>query len=273
MAIRLPQSLIRQRRLNHFSAVSSKDLFLKSRGPVNLLGEKANGNDCHHYLRSITNFDSIYIDGAESHRNSDLEENLHYDVELKESLEARTAHVQRFLNPYFSLAFKDLLLITCGLANFKIQQHSKPAGPVFDKGYIHQNVLREWGKRYFDLNLKKAAIFPSLSHLSMSHSEIDHHLSYFTDMNAIISEFMGRQLLYECLIPCRGAQVDGKLSREEADQLRASIRDKTAIGSFYTMFGVLLFRYGKGEATQDFLQRKILDGKNGIYGIATSNFS
>ncbi|KAF3990130.1 hypothetical protein FT663_01502 [Candidozyma haemuli var. vulneris] len=270
MKLRPRSNLLNICRLNHSSMVSSSDLFLENQNLGLPARARLKDHDFHFYPRSTTNFESMYIDGSGAHRNSNLVEQLDRDSQLQKLLESRTVHIQRFLGPSYSLSFDDMLLILCGLANLKLKQVSNPTGSVFDRGLIHQDVLRESGKRYFRSTLLSSTIFQDNTYLSTSHSEVQHNLAFFGNQNQLIINFMKRQLLYDCLVPHRGAQVDGTLSRDKANLLRQKIRDNTAIGSFYSMLGILLFRYGNEDIATNLLQDKILGGTNGIYSIARS---
>lgn len=264
----LKPARLNQARLNHWAVVLNRDVFLDDKSTSNPMRETS--HKFNFYPTSSTDFNSIYLDGNGAGRNSYLEEHMERNPQLKALLEGRTQHFKRFLGDAFKLPFEDLLPVVCGLANMKIKQASSPTGSVFDQGFIHQNVLREIAKRLFLTSLNNGTVFTDLSYLSMSQSELEHNLAYFRNHDRLIIEFMKRQLLYSCLIPYRGIQDYGKLLATEANLLRTEIKNETAVGSFHSLLGILVLRFGSTAVTTKFLYDKVLGGPNGIYSIATS---
>lgn len=261
---------LNQARLNHWAVVLTRDVFLDDKSIGSPIRETLKSHNFNFYPSSSTDFNSIYLDGHEAGKNSHLEEHMERDPQLKALLEGRTQHIKRFLGDAFELPFEDLLPVVCGLANMKLKQSSSPTGSVFDQGFIHQNVLREIGKRLFLTSLNNRTVFTGLSYLSMSQSELEHNLAYFKNHDRLIIEFMRRQLLYSCLLPYRGIQDYGKLLTTEADLLRTKIKNETAVGSFHSLLGILVLRFGSAAVTTNFLHGKVFGGPNGIYSIASS---
>lgn len=270
MNYRRAHTLLKHVRLNHWTAVLSRDIFIKDQSLGKPARETIQDHNFQFYPTSSTEFSSTYLDGTDSKRNSDLREHFDRNPQLKKLLESRAHLVQRFLGNSFKLPFDDLLPIICGLANMKIEHRSSPTGSAFEKGFVHQSVLREVGKRLFECSLNSATIFTGLSYLSMSQSELEHNLAYFKDYDRLIIEFMRRQLLYDCSIPYRGIQDYGLLLTTDAELLRVKIKDKTAIGSFFSLLGVLVLRFGTTRVNTEFIHDKVLSGSNGIYSIASS---
>lgn len=146
-----------------------------------------------------------------------------------------------------------------------------PTGSALERVQIPQEVLRNLGKKFFELNSSISSVFASHRHLSSSHAELEYSMSLFLDHHSLICGFMKQNLLYDCVIPYRGVHAGGKIPPEKIEQTRVKIRDDTCVGTFYTMLGVLLARFDRAQV-QEAMKSKIWEGNLGILKLATDRY-
>lgn len=223
------------------------------------------------YPRSTVDFDSYYLDGVALPRYSAVQEVLRLDKDAKSELQVRTDRIQKFLGPKLNLSFEDLLCICCGLSNMAVDLPSKLTGSVFDKSQVLQDVLRTQGQKFFTLHSTVSTVFNDVNHLSASFPEIDLSLALFGDSASLLVQLMKNYGLYECVIPYKGSH-----QRHPPDmwpKYQTVIKDETSVGSFHTMLGILIARYGSGTVLDELWYPKVLNPNFGIVKIATEKLT
>lgn len=267
-SLRLHSSLMKAPHLRWIrcNVTLARDLYLESLPLLN--GSRAPARS---HNPSVSDFHSVYVDGSDSRRNADILKNIKRDANLKKQLSHRTNRIQAFIGPTFPLLFHDLLAIACGGANMKIPHNQTPTGSAFDSNaWVHQEVLRQWGHKYFRSVLLSATLFSDLTFLSQPKEELQQALSTLPATDSLVCTFMKYNLLYDCVIPYKGAHLNGRLTHNDANILRAAIRDETSVGSFFTMLGLLLFRFDRNLVESLFCMPKVFEGSSGVFALSTS---
>lgn len=274
----LANSLRQFRFLYTSESVLTRDLFLQSTNP----------RPSSYYSRSTTDFESD-LDGIQYNQN--IIENLH-DPEFQDLLRARTSHLQSFLGEEFSLLFEELACTVCGLANMSIlparneilddslaQDSLKTLippltlGSPFSRVLMQQDTLREVGKRFFVMQAQASTTFADVGHLTTHHRELELSLMVLDNTDGLVCDFMKRNSLYDVVIPYRGAQSAGSVPAEQAKEFRTIIRDQTCVGSFYTLLGLLVSKFGSAVVRDGFWNSRVLDPNLGIIKIATDHYN
>lgn len=266
-------------------SVLSRDLFLQNSNPKP-----------SYYPRSTTDF-VLEREGAQ--HNVNVVENLH-DPEFQTLLHPRTNHIQSFIGDRFPLLFEELTCTVCGLANMTflparntettasasnsditeslnppLNSPSKPLDHVspFARVLVQQDTLREVGKRYFVMQAQASTTFADTSHLATHHRELELSLMVLNNSDGLVCDFMKLNSLYDVVIPYRGVHSAGSVPFDQAKEFRAIIRDQTCVGSFYTLLGLLLSKFGSELVREHFWNTRVLDPNTGIIKIATDNYS
>lgn len=253
------------RRLHCPETVLSRDLFLENSRLHSLRKVSYEGPKPSLYLRSATDFASAI--NPRTHYDSLLEE-ISLDPQVRSFLDQPTKKFQDFLGPQLPLAFPDLLCIVCGLGDMPVET---AAGQPLQKVQAHQEVLRGLGKRFYQLQANLATVFAGPRHLSTLHVELEHNISIFAAHDSLVLEFMKLNLLYRYVLPYRGVHSAGQVPLKDITKLRRKLRGETAVGSFYTMIGLLLTRFDRSHV-QNLVQEKVLEGNFGIIKIATDRY-
>lgn len=256
-------TLLHTRLLYTAESVLSRDLFLQDSNHKPSL-----------YPRSVTEFDSEFS-GVQYNLN--VIESLD-DPEFRELLQARTSHLQSFLGKEFSLLFEELACTICGLANMTVEKSPLQVNPEspkspFSRIFIQQDTLRQVGKSFFIMQTQASTTFADAGHLTTHHRELELSLMIVDDIDGLVCDFMKRNSLYEVVIPFRGAQSAGSIPAEQAKEFRAMIRDQTCVGSFYTLLGLLVSKFGASVVRDGFWNSRVLDPNTGIVKIATDHYN
>lgn len=272
-------------------SVLARDLFLQNSNPKP-----------SYYARSTTDF-VPELDGY--HYNQNIVDNLH-EPEFQALMQSRTNHIQNFVGEKFPLLFEELVCTVCGLANMSVllarsttsqnlleslyplvADSAEPdslgselvnpkvldPGSPFARVLTQQDTLREVGKRFFVMQAQASTTFADSGHLATHHRELELSLMVLNNSDSLVCDFMKLNSLYDVVVPYRGAHSAGGVSGEQAKEFRAIIRDQTCVGSFYTLLGLLLSKFGSVLVREDFWNNRVLDANTGIVKIATDHYS
>lgn len=196
--------------------------------------------------------------------------------ELEKRLTGRTDKLQAIIGNEFKLLPKEAIVILCGLSNSLVQLGLYGTDSA-NKIMFESSKLKDIGESTYRFTKQTLLLFGDLQYLSAPWEELLKALRAVNDEAFIIPEFMKANLIYDLVIPFRGTTrgfahlVDSELS-EDITQLAARqrrIKDATSIGSFYTMIGLLVIKYGKERIVENFLVPNVFNGKNGIIQIIT----
>lgn len=238
------------------------------------------------YERNQTDFIPQYFEkGVGNRRMLNL---MDHDQDFANLIESRTEPIQKFLGHNFSLLPREKLSIICGLTNIELEflqilkdrDSSESTNSIINLNHspsllnhsssllIETDKLRKIGKSKVDLDLSINTVFISQKYLSTSTAEIDHNLKLFGDYDVIIPEFMRKNLMYSCILPFRGAMRDGPVhSLEEYEATKEAILNRTCMGSFYTMLGILYVKFDR-EMVGKLVTEKFVNGNLGLVNIA-----
>ncbi|CUM67468.1 uncharacterized protein PRCAT00005164001 [Priceomyces carsonii] len=229
------------------------------------------------YSRSLVDFESIFLDWTELGSNKILEE-VNIDKELRQKLQPSVDSIQEFIGERFNLLFNEKICVLCGLSNIMLDIDSTSTAEINtnfpNRRTIHSTKLRSVGKYLFELHMKLCAVFSNHNYLSLSSEDIKYNLSVFKDETFLITEFMKKNSIYNCIIPYKGAMKNGPIySLETYENARSKIRDETCVGSFYTLIGLLNTKFDHEMVTEDLIDKKIMKGPSGIISIASELMS
>lgn len=167
-------------------------------------------------------------------------------------LEDRLQQFERHMKSY-ELTKQQLMAVVCGGGNMHV-----PIGKLA----VQQDVLRGVGRAFYTLKISTSTVFTGINHLSPSHEELQHLLSAVDDQ-LLVCDYMRLNLLYNHVLPYRGGQSAGKKTKDAAGELREGIMRRSVIGSFHTMLGIVVYRYGH-EAATEFFHNRVLEGPQGM---------
>lgn len=190
--------------------------------------------------------------------------------DYEKALKRRTDKVDAMLGAKFKILTKEAVSILCGLSEAQVVQDLE--GTDLHKVIHETEKYRQIGESVYGLTRDTLLIFGDLQHLSTSSEELEDLLRQFNNDLNVIPQFMKNCLLYDVVITARGVMRPYKCTQEEAEKRAIRLRDHTAIGSFYTMIGLLVVKYGKEKVVEEFLVPKVFNGDNGIINIITQNF-
>lgn len=196
--------------------------------------------------------------------------------QVERRLNGRTEKLQSIIGKEFVLLPKEAIVILCGLSNALIKFPQ-----VNDSNIIHEaSKLRDIGMNTYKITKETLLLFGDLQHLSAPWEELVTALKAVNDEKYIIPQFMKANVIYDLVIPFRGAtkgvahllQSEPSTTGEivELTERKQKIRDATSIGSFYTLIGLLVVKYGKEMVVERFLVPRVFNGNNGIIDIITS---
>lgn len=263
------------RLLRHIAStetVLARDLFLFN--PQVNSGEKISyvGRKPSLYPRTVTDYKPERAQNGYHERNTSIFETLEHYLSFRKHLEMRTSHIEKFLGPDFQLSFQDLLCILCGVSELSVdlgKEQATVTNPVFTDLLVEHDRVRDMGERFYNLHSVCATVFADLQHLSASHVELQHSLSCLDDRKQIITDFMKKNGLYNCIIPYRGPTAGKPLDPQEFVALKQQIRQSTCIASFFTLLGITNARYGSLKVLRELWYPKIMGSDTGILKIVT----
>lgn len=194
--------------------------------------------------------------------------------QFEQMLTGRAKKLQNIIGQDYMLLTKEAIVILCGLSESSINfaQHSEV--------FYDSSKLREIGKNIYDITKQTLLIFGDLQHLSASWQELSKALNAVNDDNNNIPQFMKTNLMHDLIIPFRGSTkgyshlLDPEIFQNggvnELTIRQQKVKDASSIGSFYTLIGLLVVKYGRERIIESFLVPRVFNGKSGIIEIITS---
>lgn len=182
-----------------------------------------------------------------------------YEVGLRE----RAHVIQKFVGDRFPLLLPEAVSILTGYSDMDVWV---AAAGERKHMCVSQERLRQVGRRFFDLNCGVSAIFSGEYFLAMSPAELEQALMIFAEKDVLVARFMECHSLTTCLIPFRRKR---KFCRRDRVQATTADNDANAVGSFYTMLGLLVVKFGAQRVADDFWADKVFGSLSGILKIAT----
>lgn len=228
------------------------------------------------YSRGVTDFISETDTNGLWRQSDNVFETIELDSSFRKHLQMRISPIEKFLGDEFKLSFHDLVCILCGISNQKLSlgnEEKSALNQVFTKILIDHIKVQNLGERFFNLHSQCGMVFADPHHLSASDAELRHSLSLLDDRKSIITEFMKRNGLYNCIIPFRSPTFGTPLKPPELDEVHRQIKEETCNLSFFTLLGITVARYGTLEVLQKLWIPKILGTDQGILKIVTSKLT
>lgn len=199
-----------------------------------------------------------------------LWERLLSDPNFELRLQERVSIVRRFLGDEFPLLLPELIAILCGNSHLEVWVSTLTTDTPKDKTcnnmFIPQERLRQLGRSFFDLSCSVSLVFTDQYYLALSQHELEVTLKQYLDRDRLVKTFMTRHSLNIGLVPFR--RKPKIKSPERRNQIKTSDLDINCIGSFYTMLGILLVKFGQKKVREDLWQDKIYGSPSGILKIA-----
>lgn len=192
-----------------------------------------------------------------------LAEETSYEAKLRE----RALVLQKFVGAEFPLLLAESTSVLTGRSDVDVWISSMADGNRVEDIFISHTRLRQIGSQYFELNCSISAVFADEYFLALSAGEIEQALSLFKDKEVLVNEFITRHSLEKCLLPFRGRRKFR--SRDLRIKVNRIDKEENAIGSFYTMLGVLITKFGSKRVTEELWHKKIYGSSSGILKIAT----
>lgn len=202
-----------------------------------------------------------------------LWERLAVEHNIEHTLKDRIGLFLRFLGTDLQLLLPESIAVLCGgshldvwVSAMKIEAQEKPI--PYENMFIAQEKLRQLGRNFFDLNCSVSTVFIDNYYLALSQYELEYTLDGIFNKDNLVKEFMVRHSLSEAVIPFR--RKPKIRCRERRSTVHNSDTDLNTIGSFYTMLGILVTKYGHTKVTER-LWDKIYASPTGILKIAMEN--
>lgn len=195
--------------------------------------------------------------------------------EFVREIALRADPVAAFLGPRFALLLPERMQVICGLmelppsvTGYRPDVTATPlaAAPLaaLPAEVYRGDHFRALGRRAFELELALATTFGG-RHLLLLAPDLQQSLNAFGDVSRTVVPFMKRNVLYDCVIPFAGTS---RAPAAAAEARQRQIKDASAVASFYTMMGLLCFKYGAAVRKSVILDRVIL-GPTGIVQIVS----
>ncbi|ODV80286.1 uncharacterized protein CANTADRAFT_5934 [Suhomyces tanzawaensis NRRL Y-17324] len=215
------------------------------------------------YQRSNYDFDSQYTGPDDGGMNimALLEQDRNFEMEIR----PRTESLQKLVGTEFDLTIRERLVILCGLSNLRVSfEDAIPGSQIV----YESSRLRQMGQTIIKLHLSLQTVFTDESFLSSSGEEVEQDVDFFEKAEEfMIIEFMKKNLVYNNVVPFQGAMRHGPIhSQQKYTDRKKRIRDKTSIGSFYTMVGLLHVKY-LDRVLESVIINKIINGSSGLVNI------
>ncbi|EGW33916.1 uncharacterized protein SPAPADRAFT_65120 [Spathaspora passalidarum NRRL Y-27907] len=166
-----------------------------------------------------------------------------------------TAHPIQTYIPHLEFTSRDLTAISQGLTNNTLTINTQP---------YQTALLRQLGKQTLLFRLYTSTIFSGQRYLASSPYEIKNDLGYFTN-DWVIPQVMRRNGIYDCCVVDDRLVTTERIEYERYLNKVKEVKDKTAIGSLFTLIGLVKVKYGDKEAKQ--VCDKLVEGKRGIIEI------
>lgn len=187
------------------------------------------------------------------------------DKLLEERIRPRVAKLQQFIGDRMLLLTTELVSILCGSSDFSViidGNDSKTS--VFES-----QKLRLLGKLTYNM-ARDQLVFGDEQYLSSTLTEVQTSLTALNEDDKIIPLFMRKNLIYNSVIPFMGVMKYGLIKDTNViTEAKTRISDLSAIGTFYTMIGVLVVKYGTKHVEELLLGPKVINGNSGVLSIVT----
>lgn len=187
------------------------------------------------------------------------------DKLLEERIRPRVAKLQQFVGDKMPLLTTELVSILCGSSDFSViidGNDSKTS--VFES-----QKLRLLGKLTYNM-ARDQLVFGDEQYLSSTLTEVQTSLTALNEDDKIIPLFMRKNLIYNSVIPFMGVMKYGLIKDTNViTEVKTRISDLSAIGTFYTMIGVLVVKYGTKNVEEILLGPKVINGNSGVLSIVT----
>jgi hypothetical protein len=195
--------------------------------------------------------------------------------EFVREIALRADPVAAFLGPRFALLLPERMQVICGLMELPpsvtgyrpdatAAASAAPLAAALPAQIYLGDQFRTLGRRAFELELALATTF-SGRHLLLLTPDLQQSLGAFSDVSRTVVPFMRRNVLYDCVIPFTGTS---RAPAAAAEARQRQIKDASAVASFYTMVGLLCFKYGASVRKHVILDRVIM-GPAGIVQIVS----
>ncbi|CAX40356.1 conserved hypothetical protein [Candida dubliniensis CD36] len=167
------------------------------------------------------------------------------------------------LQSYLKLDFNtdELICIAYGSTNMELK---------LKNSIMETDTLRELGKSRFKLSLLKNTIFIDDRYLTATPLELSSDLDVFNNED-ILYEFLKVNQLHRHSLLNRELLINIQLPRKEYVMKRHMLWRQAAIGSFYTMLGIVMVKYHNGKILDKLITDKIINGKRGVIKIVQRN--
>lgn len=188
-------------------------------------------------------------------------------------LSERSLIIQQFVGDKFPLLLPESMAILCGSSDFDVWVTSvgnsnnteKFKNPTQEIVLVSQWRLRQLGREFFSFNCSVCTIFNDDYYLALSIQELHQALLTVEKSDLLVREFMKRHALTKALVPFRLSPKSKNKGRCEA--VRNIDDDATIVGSFYTMLGLLVIKFGAARVRDELWLDRIYDSPSGILKI------
>lgn len=187
------------------------------------------------------------------------------DKLLEERIRPRVVKLQQFVGDKMPLLTTELVSILCGSSDFSvIIDGNDNKTSVFES-----QKLRLLGKFTYNM-ARDQLVFGDEQYLSSSLTEVQTSLTALNEDEKIIPLFMRKNLIYSSVIPFMGVMKYGLIKDTNViTEAKTRISDISAVGTFYTMIGLLVVKYGTKNVEEMLLGPKVINGNSGVLSIVT----
>lgn len=181
------------------------------------------------------------------------------DKEDKQFLMQKMSSLQSFLKLDFNTT--ELIGIAYGSTNMELK---------LKNNIMETDTLRKLGKTRFKMSLFKNTIFIDDRYLTATPMELSSDLDIFNN-EEVIYEFLKLNQLHRHSLLNRELLINTKLPRKDYVTKRQMLWKQAAIGSFYTMLGIVMVKYRDEKLLDKLIIDKIINGKRGVIKIVQRN--
>lgn len=206
--------------------------------------------------RALTEEDNLERRDPKHMKHSILRKALEQCKEKpKKLLDERIARLQEIVGNTFTILAEEAVSVLCGLSNSRVTLNSS-------KTVYEGWQFRKLGEGIYKTTKDSLLIFSDVQYLSTPSEDLEDLLRQISDDKTIIPLFMKGALIHDLVVPFTGA---GRLTEEtDIKEINEAIRDATSIGSFYTLLGILVLKYGKERVVEEYLVPQVFNGSSGI---------
>ena len=155
----------------------------------------------------------------------------------------------------------ELICIAYGSTNMELK---------LKNNIMETDTLRKLGKTRFKMSLFKNTIFIDDRYLTATPMELSSDLDIFNN-EEVIYEFLKLNQLHRHSLLNRELLINTKLPRKDYVTKRQMLWKQAAIGSFYTMLGIVMVKYRDEKLLDKLIIDKIINGKRGVIKIVQRN--